>query len=126
MNTVTVAHQVTLFTHECISCGVVFAVTNEFDNRRRQDKNNFFCPNGHHQAYVKSDADRLREQLQAEQKKLANAQFELIAAKEKSQAAEKAKARLEKRIKNGVCPCCHRHFVQLTRHMKTKHPEFAE
>jgi hypothetical protein len=34
-------------------------------------------------------------------------------------------ARLRKRAKHGVCPCCKRTFQQLARHMKQKHPEFS-
>lgn len=36
----------------------------------------------------------------------------------------KKKEQLETRAANGVCPCCHRTFKQLARHMKTKHPDF--
>jgi DNA repair exonuclease SbcCD ATPase subunit len=33
---------------------------------------------------------------------------------------------LKARIKNGICPCCKRSFVQLARHMATKHPEYGD
>jgi ssDNA-binding Zn-finger/Zn-ribbon topoisomerase 1 len=39
-------------------------------------------------------------------------------------AATRAKLkRTERRVANGVCPHCHRSFVQLERHMRTKHSE---
>lgn len=118
-STITLSHTVKLYTMECCSCGIIFGVPDDYDNRRRQDKRLFYCPSGHPQSYTKSDADKLREQLAEEQRKLSSAQFELM-------AAEKKVKRLEKRAKNGVCPCCHRQFVQLTRHMQSKHPDFAE
>lgn len=124
MSQVTISYTITLATEECCSCGVIFGMPVELANRRRNDAEWFYCPNGHRQHYSKSEADRLREQLQAEQKKLANAQFEIIAAKQRTEAVEREKKRLQKRIKNGACPCCHRQFSQLSRHMKSKHPEY--
>lgn len=118
--TVTVQRVVNLKTTECYKCGVIFGMPEEMFGYRLNDHQSFFCPNGHCQSFIgKSEAEKLRERLEAEQRKLANAQFEIM-------AAEKKVKRLEKRIKNGVCPCCHRQFIQLTRHMKTKHPDYAE
>jgi hypothetical protein len=111
---------------ECYSCGVVFGIPYQLNINFRENKMTFYCPNGHGQAYVKSTADKLKDQLEEEKKKLANAQFELMAAKQRTEEAEKSKMRLQKRIKNGACPCCHRQFIQLSRHMKTKHPDYAE
>jgi len=34
--------------------------------------------------------------------------------------------KLKKRVTNGVCPCCHRSFQNLRRHMATKHPNEAK
>ena len=118
--TVTVRHDVDLETCECSRCGIVFGMPEAYERKRRNDHGGFWCPNGHPQYFPgKSEAEKLRDQLNAEQAKLANAQFELM-------ATEKKLKRTEKRIKNGACPCCHRQFVQLTRHMKMKHPEFSK
>src|SRR3954469_4680313 len=57
---------VTLVHETCYRCGVHFAVPFDFMRNRRQDKESFWCPNGHSQAYVKSEADKLRDQLAAE------------------------------------------------------------
>lgn len=109
---------------ECCNCGVIFGMPPQWIANRKETKDIFYCPNGHGQSYTESTADHLRKQLEEEKKKLANSQFELMAAKQRTQAVEREKARLQKRIKNGVCPCCHRQFTQLSRHMKSKHPEF--
>lgn len=108
-----------LYVSECCVCGTPFGIEDRLDDMRRNDGKFIYCPNGHRQSYRESESERLKKQLKEEQAKLANAQFELM-------AVEKKLKRTEKRIKNGVCPCCHRQFVQLTRHMKTKHPGFAE
>lgn len=42
-------------------------------------------------------------------------------------AQKAAKTRLRKRIEHGVCPHCKRHFENVERHVKSKHPkELAE
>ena len=103
---------------KCCSCGIMFWVADDFDDRLRESKKTFYCPNGHPQSYTTSEADKLRKQLEEEKRKASQVQFELI-------AAERKVKRLEKRAKNGICPCCHRQFVQMTRHMKSQHPEYA-
>lgn len=124
---ITVSTKIELNVIECANCGLVFAVTTDFERRRRNDHGGFYCPFGHSNYFPsKSDEEKLRDQLSEEKRKLANTQFELLAAKERTEAVEREKKRLEKRIKNGVCPCCHRQFTQLTRHMKTKHPEYQK
>lgn len=103
----------------CCSCGVAFALPARFMLVLRQTHQSFYCPNGHSQSYTgKSEAERLKEQLQAEQR----AHAETI---DRRYVAEREAAKLKKRIGNGVCPCCTRNFTNLQRHMKTQHPNFA-
>ncbi len=33
--------------------------------------------------------------------------------------------KVQKRVAHGVCPCCDRTFINLQRHMATKHPDYA-
>lgn len=121
MRTVTIA----MTEVDCYACGLVFAVPNEWNRQRRQDKATFYCPNGHGQRYSKSDADDLREQLETER---ASAEFwrKRNSESERRIAAQKGQAtKLRKRLANGVCPCCHRHFTNLERHIKGQHPDYA-
>jgi hypothetical protein len=105
---------------ECASCGMVYAAPKDWITHRRQDHKGFYCPNGHSQFFPQeSDSERYKRRLEEEQSRHANTQLELMATRKQAE-------RLEKRIKNGVCPCCHRQFVQLTRHMKSKHPGFVK
>lgn len=46
-----------------------------------------------------------------------------------SQDVDETKAahtRTKNRIAKGVCPCCSRTFLDLQRHMQTKHPDFTK
>lgn len=59
------------YVESCFKCGCLFAMTVEFKNARKQDRDTFYCPAGHGQRYTgKTDAERLKEQ-QAEAERLA-------------------------------------------------------
>lgn len=122
-----------LVTITCYKCGITFAVPQYFQTKRLEDRADFWCPNGHEQAYVKSEAQRLREQLE-EQKRSTEWWKNSALSKEKTIQGQKislgkAKAKLkrtETRVAHGVCPCCNRSFVNVQRHMKTKHPDYID
>lgn len=40
---------------DCPSCGVTFGITKEYEKRRRNYNDNFHCPNGHPQHFLKSE-----------------------------------------------------------------------
>jgi hypothetical protein len=117
---------------ECYSCHVTFAMTQTMDTARRRDHKNFWCPNGHDQCYLgKTEEQKLREQLEAEQRRVileqgwrTNAEKREKAAKRQASAARGQVTKIKKRVGNGICPCCNRMFVDLQRHMGTKHPDF--
>lgn len=124
-DTLTIRQDIEFRTETCCECGVLFAMTLEFYQAkyRKKEEATFYCPNGHPQCYVgKSDEQKAKEAEEARRQ----AQATLQAERDQRLAAERELARIEKRTKAGVCPCCNRSFVQLTRHMKTQHPNFAE
>jgi regulator of protease activity HflC (stomatin/prohibitin superfamily) len=101
----------------------------------------FYCINGHLQAFSvqPTEAQCLQKQLDAE--RLARQRAEQRVA-ERDDAVNKAReeaqhernrangykghaTRITKRAKAGVCPCCNRHFTALERHMASKHPDFT-
>lgn len=53
---------------ECGRCGVIFMITDRFQKGLRQNKNVFYCPNGHGMSYTKSTSESLREELQKAQR----------------------------------------------------------
>ena len=78
---------------ECCRCSVIFGVTALFEKKRREDKETFWCPNGHSQAYVKSEADKLRENLTLKNQELSRKQTEI----------ERLKIQLNPPIKKRKC-----------------------
>lgn len=119
---------------DCPDCGVVFAISAELDHRRRSDGQRFYCPNGHGMSYGEGEAEKARKAATAEAARLrksleANEQW-LKEESERRQAAERSLAatrgqvtKLRKRLGNGICPYCVRHFTALERHIRTKHPD---
>lgn len=119
--------------HHCPTCFMPYAAPLRFFKERREDKQTFYCPVGHYISYHESENDKLRKQLEQERQ---NTEWYKNAAKAKDTQIKgmniqigKVKAKLkrtETRVAHGVCPCCHRSFVALSRHMKTKHPDYVE
>lgn len=60
---------VTLKAEACCKCGIVFGMSAETMQRRRNDHDWFYCPNGHAQHYTgKSEAEKLREELERQKR----------------------------------------------------------
>lgn len=108
---------------ECGACGVSFAVPIHFYNERYNKGGDWYCPNGHCRHFCESEVVKLRAQLDAKQRELTASKCETMRERQLREFAEKQKARMSKRVQNGVCPCCNRTFQNLARHMATKHPE---
>lgn len=121
-------------------CGVEFAVTAAFDKQRIEKKDTFYCPNGHAQHYCgQTEADKFRaEKLRLEasvewERSRVRRLEEKNAAERLATRAQKGRATrfknerdtIRKRIANGVCPCCNRHFTNVMRHIAGQHPNFV-
>ena len=105
-----------LETAECCTCHMIFAMPADMKKRCREVGGDFHCPSGHKQSYTKTELDRMRWKLDEQTR---------VATEQAARAAriEKELARVKKRVQAGICTCCKRHFVNLERHMKSKHPE---
>ncbi len=125
-------------TINCNPCGLQFAIPASLYTSWDAKDRAIFCPGCGSNLYPsgKSEAEKLKEKLVAVEARAAeNARWaeqriaaERTAARGSAIAAGCAKAKLEramKRLGAGVCPCCNRTFSQLSRHMKSKHPELA-
>jgi hypothetical protein len=118
---------------ECPTCGVRFAMPLNMLRTLRETKGTFYCPNGHQQSFAESSTVRLRRELEQTQERLKQAEDLAVRrgrerdqlALTKAQTLGKLKA-LKQRAANGFCPCCKRSFMQLARHMRTKHPAWVE
>lgn len=108
-------------------CGHTIILTPEHYNACKETGRAWFCTIcGCRRVFVgKTTVDELRGQLAAAKQREETEKTmrrNLEAALNKEQAS---KARLKKRVKNGVCPCCTRSFTNLRRHISTKHPDYA-
>lgn len=126
MGSFTLKQDIQIITETCITCGAIFGLVAEFRNRRIEDHENFYCPNGHSQFYSgKTKAESLAEELERERQRRIDeveaAQVRADFAEAEKKKAEKELARISKRAHAGVCPCCKRSFANVARHMQTKH-----
>ena len=49
---------------DCVACGVTFAMTTDYANKKKKDHRTFYCPNGHRQHYAEqSDEEKLKDAL---------------------------------------------------------------
>lgn len=111
-------------------CGIHLAVPDNLLAHARDKKGTaIFCPLGHEFVFGTTNADKLREkekELERERQRV-KATRDLLAAEENSHRATKGHlTRVKKRVQNGVCPRCNRTFVNLQRHMASKHGEECE
>jgi len=116
---------VTFDREDCCNCGVTFFVPTDLQQRALKDGRTFYCPNGHGQSYTESERDRLKKELTAAQAALQSANKRREWAEQDAKSVRAEHARLKQRAHAGVCPCCHRTFSNVARHMKTKHAEVA-
>jgi uncharacterized Zn finger protein (UPF0148 family) len=131
-----VVEQVVYRSTDCPECGVSVFMPSQMLERRQKDGESCYCPSGHSFSWHKTEAMRLREELEAKKKQLEaetkkrewaeQAQKRAQEAEEHAQRSAAAYKGKLKRVSNGVCPCCKRSFTNLRRHMATKHPEAAQ
>lgn len=111
-------------------CGITLAVPQDLrDHQLRHHHDGtsevgIYCPLGHQ--FIPSGEPQYKrlerrlankdEDLRAERASHATTKGQLTATK-----GQLTKTR--KRAANGVCPCCQRSFVNVARHVRTKHPE---
>lgn len=114
--------------HTCITCGVVYALSEAVSNEQRLRGGYHYCPNGHSQGWDKngSELERMRRERDRAVQNAARLADETREAEAKAEAARKALLRHKKRAAAGTCPCCKRTFSDMARHMNTKHPDFVD
>ncbi len=129
------ARGVQLEVHQCGTCGVIFGIEDTYMVERRRDHKGWKCPNGHSFVFNgPSDIELARREAQEARSRAQRAEARedntraLLKHEERSHAATKGHlTRGKKRAKAALCPVpgCHRHFVNMERHLETKHPDFT-
>jgi hypothetical protein len=113
----------------CSRCDIPWAMTDTYVDHRRDDGKTFYCPNGHGQVFkhtLREKNEQLQEQLDAA-RQLAREERAAAEREQRRHAATKGQlTKARKRAAGGVCPCCNRSFVDMARHMATKHPGFGD
>lgn len=132
----TYANDVTITTEiralNCARCGLTFGISKSFERFRREDKREFYCPNGHEQFFpgktkaeiAQEERDAARELAARESNRRRLAEQEAAHERRVAAAHKGWNTHIRNRIANGVCPCCNRSFTNVLRHMTTQHPDF--
>lgn len=116
----------TIITCARADCGVQFAITEEYEQRRREDHKGFKCPNGHGNVYRgENEAERLKREKGELERELDGAYSKLNETSESLRETERSFGKMRQRLRNGLCPCCNRSFGNLRKHMETKHGGFG-
>ncbi len=121
----------TLVVEICCACGTAFAMEETlYRNLLRRKGETFFCPNGHPQSYTGEPIEKKYEKIKrALENETTSREWWQEEAEKKARSLSATKGQLTKtknRIAKGVCPCCNRQFINLQRHMETKHPEYID
>lgn len=118
---------------ECGNCHISFAIPRQMHTARKRDGEDFWCPNGCKIRYLETENQKLQAELKRERFWRDQAETNARAARDQADAAERSKraykgqlTKARKRIGNGVCPCCNRHFTNVERHMASQHPSYRQ
>jgi len=114
-------------------CGILFAVPALWQQSKRRDHSNFYCPNGHSQGYLaKSREEELAEKLahmtasrdrhvkRADQ--LADDNMTLANQK---RALKGVATKLRRKAASGTCAWCSHTFPDVAAHVAAEHPDEA-
>ena len=117
----TITHTLQLTTLDCSVCGIIFAIPTDLYNKYLERGGSWYCPNGHGQQFIQTEVQRLRHQLDQREAELERTYERLDGAFKEITNKQRVITRMKTRVHAGVCTECKRHFVNLERHMKTKH-----
>lgn len=125
-----------LIAEACLTCGVVFGLSNSHQKQLIQTGSTYWCPNGHGQHYtarkqaeeqIKELQNKLSQEREAAEywrKSYYGEQEDHDGTKRRLSATKGALTKTKRRVGSGTCPCCSRTFKQLSRHMRDKHPDY--
>jgi hypothetical protein len=115
-------------------CGIAHAIPADLQRQARENGTRVFCPLGHTWVYQETDAQRERKRRERAEndatflrQRLDQARAATEHEKARANGYKGALAKSKKRSAKGVCPVpgCKRHFVDVQRHVASKHPDFA-
>jgi hypothetical protein len=93
--------------HICCKCGIPFWMTYELDRLRREDRDAFYCPNGHGQQYLPKQAEIDKDQRIKElAAQVASLTQQLAALRKQLDPEFSYEAQLEAPEEPVECPMC--------------------
>jgi len=119
----------------CGNCGGVYAIGERYRQECAEYARCWHCPYCKREwGYPgKTEAERQRERAKRERDRADRAEALVRDVKARHRtttlslnATKGVLTRTKNRVKNGVCPCCNRSFVNLQRHMKSEHPRYIK
>lgn len=111
---------------QCGTCAVWHTLPSIIHDTYYREGGFWHCPNGHQRGYRKGQDEIEKENTRRERDRLkqdaARLQDELAATRKRAEEAESKVLKTKRRANAGVCQCCNRTFLNVQRHMKSKHP----
>jgi len=103
-------------------CGIAVGIPENLHRHAHDAKGvTVYCPLGHGFGW----SNNFEAQLKREQQRH-EATRDLLTAEQRAHSNTRGQVtKLKKRVAAGVCPCCHRSFQNLARHMAGQHPEYV-
>lgn len=119
---------VELCTVKCGVCGGVYAILEDYREQQWEKGKSWHCPYceigwGYAGA---GEYDRLKKAAEQASSRAVFYADQAKAAERSRRATAGHLTRTKRRIAAGVCPCCNRHFINLERHITTKHPRYQK
>jgi hypothetical protein len=112
--------------NQCGTCAVWHTIPEIMYETYKREGGYWHCPNGHSRGFrsgtEKEEQDKLRRERDQLKQNAARLSDEIAAERARAEQAEKRLHQVKRRATAGVCPCCTRTFVNVQRHMKSKHP----
>lgn len=111
--------------NQCGTCAVWHTIPEVIYKSCVAEGGFWHCPNGHSRGFAKGADQIERENIRRERDSLkqnaARLADEIAAERKRADDAEKKVVQIRRRAAAGVCPCCNRTFLNVQKHMKTKH-----
>lgn len=109
----------------CPECHILYAIPESLDRAAQKWTGsqgwNVSCPLGHTWHYT---GPNIEQKLEQERERSARLAAERDQAEASARAYKGVATKAKKRAAAALCPCCNRSFVQLRRHLETKHPDY--
>lgn len=123
MKTITVG-AAELVVMQCGTCSIWHAMPKMMYDTCVEEGGYWRCPLGHSRGYKegRNEREAVRRERDSLKQQMARVEEELAAAKRETEKARTETLNIKRRATAGVCPCCNRTFVNVQKHMKTKHP----